>query len=69
MHQNVEALLTRINEQHIDMDFMKSLIIFSEDKIEEVKDQIASKDYTLFEDIQSTSLVKKRKGSKFTKDQ
>ena len=69
IHQNVEALLTRINEQHIDMNFMKSLIIFSEDKIEEVKDQIASKDYTLFGDIQSASLVTKRKGSKFTKDQ
>lgn len=68
MDQNVENLLTRIDEQTIDVDLREGMII-SEAGENEVKEFSKSVDYELFKDIQSTSLKNRRKGARFGKTQ
>ena len=69
MDQNVEKLLTRINEQNIDVDLREGLIISETEEDKEVKELSNSRYYDLFKDIQSTSLKNKRKRSRFNKTQ
>ena len=69
MDQNVEKLLTRINEQNIDVDLREGLIISETEEDKEVKELSNSRYYDLFKDIQSTSLRNKRKRSRFNKTQ
>ena len=56
MNRSVEDLLTRINEENIDNDFILDLIIFDEEKRKDPKEPLISKEYELFKDIHSTSL-------------
>ena len=51
MDQNVEKLLTRINEQNIDVDLREGLIISETEEDKEVKELSNSRYYDLFKDI------------------
>ena len=68
MDQNVEKLLTRINEQNIDVDLNEGLNFSETEEDKEVK-ELSSRYYDLFKDIQSTSLKSKRKRVRFNETQ
>ena len=69
MNRNVKALLTRISEHNIDIEFKEGLIISSDEEDKEDSEPPTSKSYDLFVDIQSKSLSVKRKGIRFNIEQ
>ena len=69
MHQNIETLLTRIDELQLSHELMEDLILFDEEGKSEGNLLSPSKDYALFKDIKSTGISMKSKGTRFTKEQ
>ena len=69
MNRSIEDLLTRINEENIDNDFIQDLIIFDEEKRKDPKEPLISKEYEFFKDIHSTSLPNRKMGARFSNEQ
>ena len=69
MNRNVEDLVTRINERYIEEDFQEDLIIFDEEEIKRPNELLKSKEYKLFQELSSTNLSNKKKGSRFSNEQ
>ena len=69
MKRSVEDLLTRINEENIDNDFIQDLIIFDEEKRKDTKEPLISKKYELFKDIHFTSRPSRKMGARFSNEQ